>query len=217
MNGKFEFNPANIVIADIEDIVPNDWNPKDATEEEMANIKRSLALNGYAQPILVREIDGGYEIIDGFHRYQAAKELGYDKLYVYNAGVVSDQDAKAMTIWMQTQVEFQEIELAPLVVELNSLNIELPYSEKQLEEFTNLAQFDFNEAYKETDPTEPLDEKMKTLNIKMTPDQFDVVDNAIKTVTEGDNVSEGRALELLCASGLAGYPFDGTGDLDTES
>lgn len=217
MNGKFEFDPANIVIADIEDIVPNDWNPKDATEEEMANIKRSLALNGYAQPILVREIDGGYEIIDGFHRYQAAKELGYDKLYVYNAGVVSDQDAKAMTIWMQTQVEFQEIELAPLVVELNSLNIELPYSEKQLEEFTNLAQFDFNEAYKETDPTEPLDEKMKTLNIKMTPDQFDVVDNAIKTVTEGDNVSEGRALELLCASGLAGYPFDGTGDLDIES
>ena len=33
-------------------------------------------------------------------------------------------------------------------------------------------------------------------------------------VKEGENVSDGRALELLVSSGLAGYPFDGTGDID---
>lgn len=41
--------------------------------------------------------------------------------------------------------------------------------------------------------------------LKMTVDQLTVVKDAIKLVSENENVSEGRALELLVADGLAGY------------
>lgn len=211
----FEFTPEKIQKVSIEQVVPNDWNPKEASSQEMENIKKSLEINGYAQPILVREKDGSFEIIDGFHRFSALKELGYKELYIYNAGKISDEQAKAMTIWMQTQVAFDDIQLAPLVMELNSLNFELPYDDKEIEKFKDLTQFDFGD-YDTTGPQqqENLDDEFKTLTIKMTSEQFEDVQNAIKTVSEGDNVSEGRSLQLLCVNGLNGYPFDGTGDIE---
>ena len=50
-------------------------------------------------PITVRETENGiYEIIDGYHRYQACKELGYTKLLVNNLGKIKDEVAKSLTI-----------------------------------------------------------------------------------------------------------------------
>ena len=46
----------------------------------------------------------------------------------------------------------------------------------------------------------------------MTPEQFETVDGAMKYIMEQEDVSAGRALELLCANGLTGYPFDDTAE-----
>nr|DAX51300.1 MAG TPA: ParB protein [Caudoviricetes sp.] len=206
MDKTFEFNPENIEKVAIDKISKNSWNPKLDNPPEMEDIKRSLKLNGYAQPILVRQSDSGYEIIDGAHRYMAAKELGYKELYVYNVGNVSDEEAKAFTIWMQTQVPFYELDLAPLAVELSDAGIELPFTEAQLIDFKNMSEFDFDSQYKDDEPVdEDNSNQMKTLTVKMTVDQLTVVKDAIKLVSENENVSEGRALELLVADGLAGY------------
>lgn len=206
MDKTFEFNPENIEKVAIDKISKNLWNPKLDNPPEMEDIKRSLQLNGYAQPILVRQSDSGYEIIDGAHRYMAAKELGYKELYVYNVGDVSDEEAKAFTIWMQTQVPFYELDLAPLAVELSDAGIELPFTEAQLIDFKNMSEFDFDSQYKDDEPVdEDNSNQMKTLTVKMTVDQLTVVKDAIKLVSENENVSEGRALELLVADGLAGY------------
>ena len=76
-----------------------------------------------------------------------------------------------------------------------------------------MTQFDFDTAYSEEGPqTDELDDEMKTLNIKMTPEQFETVDGAMKYIMEQEDVSAGRALELLCANGLTGYPFDDTAE-----
>lgn len=202
---KFEFDEKNIRKVNINNIHVNSWNPKEPNSKEYENIKKSLEINGYAQPILVREDGDKYEIIDGQHRFLAAKELGYSEIYIYNAGKISDEDAKSMTIWMQTQVPFDEVELAPLVVELNKLDIKLPYTEEQILDFENMAKFDFNEGYEEKEPEVEDNEGFKTLSIKMTEDQFDVVNNAINLVMNDQDVSAGRALELLVGDGLAGY------------
>ena len=220
MEKKFEFYPERIQKVKISDVRENDWNPKDPDNPEYEKVKKSIEVNGLTQPIFVRENPDGdttYEILDGAHRFRACYDLGFEEIYIYNEGEVEDGLAKTFTIWHQVQVPFEEIQLAPLVVELHKLDFELPYTEKQFEEFENLASFDFNEAYKETDPTENLDDEMKTLNIKMTAAQLEIVQNGIDTVMEGENVSAGRALELLVSSGLAGYPFDGTGDIELES
>lgn len=203
MDKIFEFKPENVKKVDIDKIVPNTWNPKSADPPEMEYIKKSLQNNGYATPILVREKDGGYEVIDGQHRLLAAKQLGYKKLYIYNAGEVSDEDAKAMTIWMQTQVKFNESELAPLVMELNDLKIELPYNDLEIEGFRNLATFDFDEAWEEQTPLDVEEKDEKTLTIVMTSEQFDIVSRAIKKTKAEYGVKEGEALKMICEQSVS--------------
>lgn len=158
MDKTFEFDPNKIERVSIEKIKPNTWNPKPENPPEMEKIKRSLEINGYAQPILVRKVEDGYEILDGQHRYLAAKELGYEELYIYNAGEVNDEEAKAMTIWMQTQVSFDDQLLAPLAMELKRLDMELPYSDKEMIKFENMLAFDMNTGETKEDETPEVDE-----------------------------------------------------------
>ena len=75
-----------------------------------------------------------------------------------------------------------------------------------MQDFKELCSFDFDNAYEDSEQKEDDDTpKMKTFNIKVTDDQLTIIKEAIKIVTENENVSEGRALELLVADGLAGY------------
>lgn len=197
MDKTFEFSPENVKKVDINKVVPNTWNPKPADPPEMEYIKKSLQQNGYATPILVRRKGEGYEVIDGQHRLLAAKELGYKELYVYDAGEVSDEEAKAMTIWMQTQIDFSEEELAPLVMELNDLKIELPYNDLEIEGFRNLATFNFDSAWKEQTPVE-VEKTEEVLTIKMTPEQFQVVSGSIEKIKSEYRVNDGEALKIIC-------------------
>lgn len=213
----FNFDPSKVKKVSILEVRPNDWNPKDPNTPEYEKVKRSIEINGLTQPIFVRENDNGetkYEILDGQHRFLSCQELGYPEIYIYNEGEVPDELAKSFTIFHQLQIPFNTIELAPLVLELNRLDIELPYSDEEVNKFADMLEFDFNDySTEEPDFNQDSDDGMKTLNVKMTSEQFEIVNNAINTVVEGENVNPGRALELLCSSGLAGYPFDGTGDI----
>lgn len=210
-----DFDPSKIIKVPIDKVEPNDYNPKEKNTKEYKNVVESIRRNGLKQPIFVREVDGNekYVVVDGEQRLTAANELGYTEIYVYNLGKISEEEAKALTIWFEVQVPFSEVELAPIVVELNKLDITLPYTDEEIVTFEKMTQFDFDTAYNEGGPqNDELDDEMKTLNIKMTPEQFETVDGAIKYIVEHEEVSEGRALELLCANGLTGYPFDNTAE-----
>ena len=214
-----DFDPTKIKRVPIDDVEPNDYNPKEKDTPEYQNVLKSLQINGLKQPIFVREVDDNdkYVIVDGEQRWTAAKELGYTELYVYNLGKISEEEAKSLTIWMEVAVPFSELQLAPIVLELNSLDFELPYEEKEIEKFKDLTQFSFEDYSTEgPEPKDDSEEGFKTLTIRMTAEQFEDVNNAIKTVAEGDNVSDGRALQLLTQNGLLGYPFDGTGNINLE-
>lgn len=210
-----DFDPSKIIKVPIDKVEPNDYNPKEKNTKEYKNVVESIRRNGLKQPIFVREVDGNekYVVVDGEQRLTAANELGYTEIYVYNLGKISEEEAKALTIWFEVQVPFSEVELAPIVVELNKLDITLPYTDEEIVTFEKMTQFDFDTAYNEEGPqTNELDDEMKTLNIKMTPEQFETVDGAMKYIMEQEDVSAGRALELLCANGLTGYPFDDTAE-----
>lgn len=200
-----DFNPSNILKVNINDVSPNDYNPKKKDTKEYKDVVSSLRVNGLKQPIFVREVNGQYIIVDGEQRYTAAKELGYSEIYIYNLGEISDEEAKALTIWFEVQVPFDEISLAPIVVELNSLEMELPFDEEQIKDFQNMATFSFDDFGDKEPIKDDRQEGFKTLTIKMTESQFKVIRDAITMVSENENVSEGRALELLVADGLAGY------------
>ena len=77
---------------DIDLIQPNPDQPrinfkKDDLEELGASIKK----NGLLQPILVRKVDGGYQIIAGERRWQACKNIGMKKVPVRIKEVDDDQ------------------------------------------------------------------------------------------------------------------------------
>ena len=205
---KHVFNPKNVNIVPISDVHLNDYNPKEKRTAEYEKVKDSISLNGFMSPVIVRQIEGeeGFTIVDGEQRATASQDLGYKEIPVYNLGFISEEDAKAKTIWAEVSVQFDQIQLAPLAMELNEAGIELPYSEKQMQDFSELCSFDFDNAYEDSEEKEDDDTpKMKTLNVKVTDDQLTIIKEAIKLVSENENVSEGRALELLVADGLAGY------------
>lgn len=58
----------------ISDVRSNDYNPNFTAVEEMRLLKLSIESDGYSQPVVtVEDGEGGYVIVDGFHRYETAR------------------------------------------------------------------------------------------------------------------------------------------------
>ena len=203
-----QFDVARLAVVPIDSVEVNSWNPKNKDTPEYKKVVRSLELNGFRTPILVRDHpteDKMYQILDGEQRFTAATELGYTDVPVYNVGKVSDEEAKAATIWMEVQVPFEEVDLSHLVVELNNLNVELPYTEVEIADFQRMAEFDFDQYEKE-----PIsdDNTVKTLSIKMADDQYQVIMETIKDVMDEMECNEARALEFIVADYRSSHTFD---------
>ena len=52
----------------------NDYNPNTVAPPEMELLRLSIAADGYTQPIVVYPENGGYTVVDGFHRTRVGKE-----------------------------------------------------------------------------------------------------------------------------------------------
>ncbi|MCS7232924.1 MAG: ParB/RepB/Spo0J family partition protein [Synergistetes bacterium] len=65
----------------IEEIVPNPYQPrKILAEESLEELANSIKQHGLLQPIIVRKVDRGYEIVAGERRYRAAQRAGFQKI-----------------------------------------------------------------------------------------------------------------------------------------
>lgn len=53
----------------------NDYNPNVVAPPEMELLRVSISNDGYTQPIVAFPENGGYTVIDGFHRYRVGKEV----------------------------------------------------------------------------------------------------------------------------------------------
>ena len=188
-----DFDPENIRVVGIDEVRPNSWNPKLENTPEYQKIVESIQVNGFKSPIIVREVEEGYEICDGCQRWNAAKQLGFDKIYIYNLGKVSESEAKSITIWMETQVKFDELQLAPLVAELNDLQITMPYTEEEVQDFVNMLHFDFEG-----------DGKIN-LSVKCTPEQFDKIKECLNVYIYNNEVEEDEALVEMVKQGVKRY------------
>lgn len=203
MTKKTEYDKDRLVIVPIDGVKTNQWNPKDKETKEFKQVVRSLELYGFRQPILVRESDDDkFEILDGEQRYTAALELGYTEIPVYNLGKISDTEAKAATIWMEVQVPFNEIDLSNLVVELSELEVALPYTEGEIEDFKHMSEFSFDNFDDDDGEFEGMD--VKTFKVTLSDEAYQIVMKAVNKVMDDNECSESRATELICADFLAG-------------
>jgi len=70
-----------VVEMDTESLIPNLFQPrKNFDKEKMEELKDSIKKHGIIQPIVVRKMANGYEIVAGERRLKAAKEIGLEKI-----------------------------------------------------------------------------------------------------------------------------------------
>jgi len=65
----------------VSDIRPNKYQPRrDFPAEKLEELARSISLHGVLQPIVVRDIIGGYELVAGERRWRACKMAGLETI-----------------------------------------------------------------------------------------------------------------------------------------
>jgi ParB-like chromosome segregation protein Spo0J len=89
----------NIRKIPLSQIRENDYNPNRMPEALFEALLNSIRDHGYIQPIVVRKVREGYEIVDGAHRFRVLKVLGREAV---ECVVVSDDEtaAKLRTLTM---------------------------------------------------------------------------------------------------------------------
>lgn len=67
--------PADCVLwVPADQIQANDYNPNVVAPPELRLLRHSIESDGYTQPLVVWPVEGGYEVVDGFHRKRVGTE-----------------------------------------------------------------------------------------------------------------------------------------------
>jgi len=149
----------NFVVA-IDKVKPNGYNPKpdynstDELKAEFEKIKNSIRVHGQIDPIQVRELGKGmYEIVNGYHRWVAMKELGFKEIEIKNLGKMSRAEAiKKSLSFEELKIPLDIIESAKLIKELKDAEEDLsglPYTEEEISNKIALLNFDWNDFERE--------------------------------------------------------------------
>jgi ParB family chromosome partitioning protein len=80
----------------LKDIQPNPFQPRHVFDPDaLEELKQSLKTNGLLQPVVLRPVDNGYELIAGERRFRAAGQLGWKEI---NAVIRSVDDQTLLTL-----------------------------------------------------------------------------------------------------------------------
>jgi len=91
----------------IDTITPNKFQPrKKFADEKLTDLKNSIKEKGIIQPIIVRPVEGGYELIAGERRFRAVKDLGYEDI----PAIVKDVgDADSLELSLIENIQREEL------------------------------------------------------------------------------------------------------------
>jgi hypothetical protein len=90
----------NISIVNIDDLRPAEYNPKTATDEELADIESSIKKFGFVDPLIVNinpDVHRMNRIIGGHQRYIVAKRMGITEVPVHYIHL-SEADERELNI-----------------------------------------------------------------------------------------------------------------------
>lgn len=132
-------------IIDTNKVVPNNFNYKAMSPFHFDKLKENIKRLGFVVPVIVRTgnengpfEDGHTEIVDGYHRWKAATDLGLKQIKVTDLGNCSEKKAKTLIITLnELHGKADPDKLADLVSELNQMDASLvellPYDESEIE------------------------------------------------------------------------------------
>lgn len=91
---------------DVESVRPNPFQPRTEFDAEaLAELTRSIIEKGVIQPITVRRVDGGYQLITGERRLRAAQSAGLAQIPAYIIAVESDEEMLELALIENIQRE----------------------------------------------------------------------------------------------------------------
>ena len=94
----------------VDGIKPNRFQPRHALDPSTLNeLKASIAANGLLQPIVVRQLEAGYELVAGERRWRAVRSLGWKKV----AAVVREVDDRTL-LTLALVENLQRASLSPI-------------------------------------------------------------------------------------------------------
>lgn len=199
---------------------PNPFNPNKMATENFEKLKNSLRQLGFSAAVVVRELESGdLEILSGYHRTQAAVEMGIAEIPVLNLGPVSEDVARKICLAQNNRYGNDDvISLAKILEEIGdaeSLPEILPISSADIEAVLNtvdidLDTFDLDLGDEDEEPETPgelPDRPVKTHDVlKFRVSLVDaenirqIIERTIRreSLADGDEMSNaGSALALL--------------------
>ncbi len=206
-------NKTQIADIDMKDLVKADWNYKtDGTEEQINKLMNSITADESVGVVAVRELPNNkFEVIDGNHRFEAIKRLGWKKVPCENFGNITK--AKAITIarrrnhkWFDDDIiAYAELLNNEVLGEytLDELEKIMPDTKEEMEKLQEMLDFDFDQfdgdfKYDESD-------NLKTINIKVPEDTYKIWlewKDKVKEMT--DYETDGKAFEYAIVEALNG-------------
>ena len=149
----------------VEKCRPNAWNPRGMNKKEFEALKLSIQEHGQTQPIQVRPIKDGYEIIGGYHRWLAMKELKFLEVEV-NITPINDDEAKIFSLQDNIHGNDDLLRLGKLVYELT----EKGFSIKKIAQVYGTEEDALKDALKVVH--EDISKKLQKLKDEMTKENF---------------------------------------------
>src|SRR5262245_34016585 len=197
-----------IELCDIGDLIPYARNARKIPQAAIDKVAASLKEFGWRQPIVV---DKEFVLIVGHVRLLAAKQLGMAKVPVHVAVNLTAAQVKAYRLMdnrSHNEAGWDYELLAVELGELGELNVNLElmtgFDPSELEP---ILAAEWKPAEPEGDLENDHRGAGKLPSISFTVEQKQVVDSAIKKIREGEGdvaITEGRAVELICADYLSG-------------
>jgi len=98
----------------VDQIRPNPFQPRTEFDPEaLAELTRSIVEKGVIQPITVRRVEGGYQLVTGERRLRAAQNAGLAEIPAYIIAVESDEEMLELALIENIQREtLNPIEIA---------------------------------------------------------------------------------------------------------
>lgn len=116
----------------IDKLIKADWNYKKNDKEQEKRLRANITKNGFIENLVVREIENGFEVINGNHRLDVLSQLGIHNVMCYNVGKIDEIRAKRIAIELnETRFPSDTKSLNNLLEEL-SASFELPDLEATL-------------------------------------------------------------------------------------
>lgn len=126
--------PRNDVV-DGDALRPSPWNPNIMTPDNEAKLEASIKRHGFFRPVVVREKDGGLEIIGGEHRWIVGKRLNL-KIPIVNLGPITDQQAREILLADNARYGVDDTlalaEFLKSMTDVENLQDFLPYTETDI-------------------------------------------------------------------------------------